>query len=154
VDILVNIALCKGHSSSYGGFSMSMKNHLGTYYPKHAHADEGRTEYVLAVNKTPLILGDLDLKKKKLLYPRQQLCLVDALWCSEQGPMDPSSDQANRIFMSTCSPALDYQVAHRFRKETMKWRINEPVVDRFMTEFGLSPSDFKEPGIINALKKV
>ena len=34
VDILINIALCKGHGDKFGGFTMSMKNHLGIFQPE------------------------------------------------------------------------------------------------------------------------
>ena len=33
VDILINIAMCKGHSDKFGGFTMTMKNHFGTFDP-------------------------------------------------------------------------------------------------------------------------
>ena len=86
VDILVNIALCKGHWTNYGGFTMAMKNHMGTFSPSPVHRD-GAQDYLLAVNKTPEILGSMDKKTGKVLYPRQQLCLLDALW-AEQGRAD------------------------------------------------------------------
>jgi len=34
VDILINIALCKGHNKKFGGFTMTMKNHFGTFDPQ------------------------------------------------------------------------------------------------------------------------
>jgi hypothetical protein len=37
VDILINIALCKGHSDKFGGFTMTMKNHFGTFDPGPGH---------------------------------------------------------------------------------------------------------------------
>jgi len=37
VDILINIALCKGHNSRFGGFTMTMKNHFGTFSPQPGH---------------------------------------------------------------------------------------------------------------------
>jgi hypothetical protein len=152
VDILVNIALCKGHFPQFGLFTMTMKNHLGTFNPRpHAHAD-GATDYLIAINKSPLILGDLDDKKKKVAFPRQQLCLIDALWASEKGPMGISDAQPNRLYMGTFNPAMDYLVAHALRKKTMGWEINEEVTERFLKEFGYSPADLPEGGIVDASK--
>ena len=37
VDILVNISMCKGHSSTFGGFTLTMKNHFGTFDPSPGH---------------------------------------------------------------------------------------------------------------------
>lgn len=141
IDILINIALCKGHSPSYGAFTMCMKNHMGTFNPRpHAHAD-GKTDFLFAINRSPLLLGDLDFKKGKAGFPRQQLCLIDALWASEQGPGCESSAQPNRLFMGTFAPILDYLVSRNFRSRVMGWRIHDPVVERFLTDFGFSPSD-------------
>jgi hypothetical protein len=153
VDLLVNMALSKGHSPAFGSFSMTLKNHLGTFNPRpHAHAD-GASEYLMAINKSPLILGELNGAGRKVAFPRQQLCLIDALWASEQGPMCDSSDQPNRLFMGTFAPTLDYVVAHRFRKEIMGWPLNEPLVDRFLTEFGIDPTDLPNKGaVIDAMK--
>lgn len=143
VDILVNIAMCKGHHSAYGGFTMCMKNHLGTFDPGPAHRED-ETDYLIAVNKTPLILGDMDQKRKKVLFPRQQLCLVDAIWASEKGPLGFSSAQPNRLFMGTFAPAVDYLVAKCFRKRTARWPVQDKVADRFLHQFGFSPADFPE----------
>ncbi|MFH2000475.1 MAG: DUF362 domain-containing protein [Planctomycetota bacterium] len=146
VDILINIALCKGHSSSFGTLTMCMKNHMGTFNPRpHAHSD-GATDFLFAINRSPLILGDLDETKKRIALPRQQLCLVDALWASEKGPQHPSSVQPNRLFMGTFGPAVDYLAAVEFREKEMGWQINRSVVDRFLTDFGFNPSDLLNKG--------
>jgi len=152
VDILVNLALCKGHSPSFGSFTMTMKNHLGTFFPKWAHK-KGGTEYLLAINKTPEVLGEIS-PKGKLLFPRQQLCIIDSLWASLQGPGCESSDQPNRLFMGTCSPVIDYVVAHEFRVKTMGWPVARKVTSRFLTEFGLTEDDLpsEEARLINALE--
>jgi hypothetical protein len=146
IDILVNLALSKGHGTSYGGFTMTMKNHLGTFNPRpHAHR-EGRTEYLLAINRSPLVLGEIDEKKRRVSFPRQQLCLIDALWASEPGPGGNSTAQPNRLFMGTLPPVIDWVVARRFRAGTMGWEIHEPVVDRFLTEFGIASSQLPHDG--------
>ena len=124
---------------------MSMKNHLGTFDPKWAHVF-GATDYLLAINKTPQVLGDLSTKSGEILFPRQQLCIIDALWASEEGPGCDTSCQPNRLYMGTFAPALDYQVATQFRKGTMGWDINEEVTERFLSEFGFQRSDLPNGG--------
>ena len=37
VDILVNLTLCKGHSSHFGRFTLTMKNDFGTFSPGPGH---------------------------------------------------------------------------------------------------------------------
>ena len=53
VDVLVNISMCKGHSDKFGGFTMTMKNHFGTFHPGPGHR-RGGFEYLLAINQIPL----------------------------------------------------------------------------------------------------
>jgi len=146
VDILINIALCKGHGNPYGQFTMTMKNHLGTFEPRPVHQDGGGADYLLGINKTPEILGAIDKRSGKVLFPRQQLCIVDTIWASKRGPVINPSVQPNRIFMGTCGPVVDYQVATNFRRDTMKWRINEDVTLRFLKDFGFSPADLPNQG--------
>ena len=54
--------------------------------------------------------------------------------------------------MGTFGPVLDYQVAHHFRKKVMGFDLEEPVVSRFLTDFGFGPEDLPEDGILDALK--
>ncbi len=99
----------------------------------------------------PAILGQMD-GSGKVLFPRQQLCLTDALWASSGGPTGTPSDQPNRLFMSAFGPALDYQVATKLRRDTMRWSINEGVTGRFLTEFGFTPDDLPGDGrVIDAM---
>jgi hypothetical protein len=145
VDILINIALCKGHSDKFGGFTMSMKNHLGTFDPKWAHLP-GSTDYLLAINKAPQVVGNMDPRSGKVLFPRQQLCVIDALWASEKGPGCETSCQPNRLFMGTFAPVLDYQVATHFRKGTMGWSLDQEVTARFLSGFGFRSGDLPNGG--------
>jgi hypothetical protein len=152
VDILVNLSVCKGHGEQFGGFTMTMKNLFGTFDPKWGHRDQA-TEYLIAINKTPQILGEVSGSIGGLVRPRQQLCIVDALWASQDGPQAGSSAQPNRLFMGNLSPVLDYQVATLFRRDTMKWPIDEQVTGRFLSDFGLSRNDLPgDGGILNAMK--
>jgi hypothetical protein len=145
VDILVNIALCKGHSETLGGFTMAMKNHVGTFTPWWVHQDEA-LEYLLAINQTPEILGPMDPSTGRVLYPRQQLCIIDALWASEGGPGGYPRTQPNFLAMGVLAPVLDYVVATRFRIEKMKWDINLEATRRMLTGFGYRESDLPAGG--------
>ena len=147
VDILINIAMCKGHSSKFGGFTMTMKNHFGTFSPSPGH-ERGSLDYLLAINQTPEILGPMDKRTGRVLYPRQQLCIVDALWASKGGPGGNPSHQSNFIAMGVLSPVVDYQMATRFRGERMGWKPNMKATRRFLAEFGYSESDLPYGGKI------
>jgi hypothetical protein len=147
VDILINISMCKGHSRSYGGFTMTMKNHFGTFSPSPGHGDQP-LEYLLGLNQTQEILGAMDKKTGKVLYPRQQLCIVDALWASERGPGGNPSHQPNFLAMGVMSPVVDYLVATRFRKGKMGWSIETDVASRFLSEFGYEEADLPNGGKI------
>jgi hypothetical protein len=145
VDIMVNIALCKGHSDNLGGFTMTLKNHMGTFYPMYIHQDEA-LEYLLAVNQTPQVLGPMDPRTGRVLFPLQQLCIVDALWASEGGPGGYPRTQPNFLAMGVLSPVVDYVLATRFRKEKMGWDINKEATRRMLTEFGYRESDLPAGG--------
>jgi hypothetical protein len=145
VDILINIAMCKGHSSRFGGFTMTMKNHLGTFSPGPAH-EEGSQDYLMAINKTTEILGTMEKRTGKVLYPRQQLCLIDGLWASKKGPGVAPSHQPNFLAMGVLSPVVDYQVATKFRGEKMGWKPNMKATRRMLKEFGYKEGDLPEGG--------
>jgi hypothetical protein len=145
VDILVNISLCKGHSPQFGGFTMTMKNHFGTFDPGHGHA-QGAMEYLLAINRTPEILGPMDPRTGRVQYPRQQLCIVDGLWASKSGPGGNPSHQTNFMAMGVFSPAVDYLIASRFRAEKMGWPVNMNAARRMLTDFGYSEGDLPQGG--------
>ena len=149
VDILVNIALCKGHEPGFGGFTMCLKNHFGTFAPGPGHA-AGQTDYLLCINKSEAILGKTDARTGRVLFPRQQLCLVDALWASNPGPSGHPETQPNRLFMGTFGPVVDYVLATAFRRDTMKWHIQEQVTARFLTEYGFTPDDLPPQRIVDA----
>lgn len=145
VDVLVNISMCKGHSDKFGGFTMTMKNHFGTFHPRPGHRSGG-FEYLLGINQTSQILGPMDSKTGRVLFPRQQLCIVDGLWASEPGPGGEPTHQPNFIAMGVLSPVVDYVVATQFRAGRMKWDINMKAATRMLTEFGFSKSDLSNNG--------
>jgi hypothetical protein len=147
VDILVNIAMCKGHSGRFGGFSMTMKNHFGTFSPGPGHRRDSQ-DYLIAINQTSEILGAMDERTGRVIYPRQQLCLIDALWASKGGPGGNPSHQPNFIAMGVMSPVVDYLVATRFRGERMGWHPNMKFTGRMLTDFGYSETDLPAGGKI------
>jgi hypothetical protein len=127
VDILVNVALCKGHGSEWGRFTMTMKNHFGTFLPGPGHQQGGGADYLIGINKSPEVLGAMDPKTGDVLFPRQQLCIIDGLWASDPGPGGNPTAQPNLLAMGTCGPVVDYIMAMRFRKDMMGWSVNVPV---------------------------
>ncbi len=147
VDILINIALCKGHSPKFGKFTMTMKNHFGTFDPGPGH-ESGAQDYLIAINRTPEILGDMDRQTEKVLFPRQQLCLVDALWASKGGPGGNPTHQPNFLAMGVLSPIVDYQVATKFRGEKMGWQPNMRMAHKMLTDFGYDERDLPFGGKI------
>jgi hypothetical protein len=153
VDILVNVGLCKGHGRQFGGFTMCMKNHLGTFDPGPGHSRRtGGANYVLGINRAPELLGELDPATGKVLFPRTQLCVVDALWASESGPSGLPSHQPNALLMGAFAPAVDYVGALRLRRDMMGWRVNKQVIAYIPKVFGFSDADLANGGqIIDAL---
>jgi uncharacterized protein DUF362 len=146
-DIIINIAMCKGHSDGHGRFTMCMKNHFGTCTPRC-----GNTDYLVGINKSEAILGAMDSGSGLIIQPRQQLCFIDALWASQGGPSGYPSDRPNSFFMGTFAPALDYVVATKFRRDTMSWSIHEANTLRFLTDFGYTTGDLTNSGeMIDAL---
>jgi hypothetical protein len=148
VDILINVCLCKGHGGQFGGFTMSLKNHFGTFDPGPSHNQGGGADYLIGINKSSEILGAMDPRTGHVLFPRQQLVVVDALWASEGGPGGLTEAQPNALMMGTFGPAVDYLAAMRFRKDMIGWRVNEGVTRRILSEFGYRESDLPDGGRI------
>jgi len=142
VDILINMAMCKGHWADFGGFTRTMKNHFGTFSPQHHNG----TDYMLAINQTPEILGHMDKRTGKVHYPRQQLCIVEAFFSNEGFRMVSPSFQTNFLAMGVFSPIVDYIIATRFRGDKMGWLPNIVATGRMLTEFGFDKSDLPSGG--------
>jgi len=126
---------------------MTMKNHFGTFDPSPGH-QKGAQDYLIAINRTPEILGAMDKHTKKILFPRQQLCLVNPLWASKGGPGGNPTHQLNFLAMGVLSPIVDYQVATRFRSEKMGWKPNMRMAHRMLTDFGYEERDLPFGGKI------
>ena len=48
--------------------------------------------------------------------------------------------------MGVFAPAVDYQVATKFRAERMGWKVNIKATQRMLTDFGYNESDLPEGG--------
>jgi hypothetical protein len=90
----------------------------------------------------------MDKQTGRVLYPRQQLCLVDALWASKPGPGGNPTHQPNFLAMGVMSPIVDYVLATRFRGEKMGWAPDMEALNRFLTEFGYTEADLPNGGKI------
>ena len=146
VDILINMAVCKGHNiNQLGAFTATMKNHFGTFDPRPGHASTG-LDYLTGINRTKEILGPMDKTTGRILCPRQQLCFVDALWASSGGPYGNSTHQTNLLAMGVLSPIVDYIMATDFRRDRMGWQINEKVPPKMLADFGYKPEDLPNGG--------
>jgi hypothetical protein len=126
IDILVNIAVNKG--SAFAGFTMTLKNHAGTFEPMPIHLGGG-LGYILAFNKSEAILGGTPV--------RQQLCIVDSIWGMTGGPFGVPNKRPCALAMGTFAPAVDYIVARRIR-EPMMGCTHPESLNRIMSEFGYS----------------
>jgi hypothetical protein len=137
VDILVNCSVNKGHGTSgNGNFTLSMKNHYGTFDP--AMHDDTSTyltrNYIFAINKSDPILGGTP--------PRQQLCIVDSLWAETSGNNGPpDANPYSRLVMGTFGPAVDYLTIKKIREPVMGATHNAAVVNAIMPAFGYTATD-------------
>ncbi len=136
VDILVNVAVNKGHSGWNGECTLCMKNHYGTFEPA-SHSDAG---YITGINKSEAIVGGNPV--------RQQLCIVDSLVAGYNGPSGSPDQRPDRLVMGTFAGAVDYLTAIRIRRDIMGVNAND-IVPRFLTDFGYTESEFADLNVID-----
>jgi hypothetical protein len=146
IDILINVAKCRHHFMYFlGGFSMTMKNHFGSFYPRHGHLTDGSgLDYLISVNQAPEIIGHIDKQKGNVTFPRQQLCIIDALWT--EGDSTRKLIQTNFLAMGVLAPVVDYQVATKFRTDRMGLKVNMKATNRILSAFGYDESDLPAEG--------
>ena len=130
IDLLVDIAVNKGHSQGFGGTTLTMKNHAGTFDPKPLHIGGGM-DYLIAFNKSEAIRGTT--------VARQQICIIDSLWGARKGPRGVPDKRLDRLVMGTLSPVVDYQTAKKIREPLLG--TTHENIDRFITEFGYRPDE-------------
>jgi hypothetical protein len=138
-DLLVNIAVNKGHWDEFGTFTMCMKNHFGTFTPEpypgglfeQQHAN---LSYLLAVNASDILIGGLP--------PQQQLCIVDSIWAGSSSNMGGPGDDTpyNRLVMGTFAPAVDCLTAKHIRQNVMGVSLSANA-DLILPAFGFTNSD-------------
>lgn len=128
IDILINCGMNKGHNNTWGNATITMKNHLGTFDPQ-----PHNTNRLFGINKSDAIVGGNP--------PRQQLCFVDSLYASKNGPSAVPDFWPNRLVMGTFSPVVDYLTIKRIREDVMNLSHTSTVVNRYLTEFGYSVGD-------------
>ncbi len=136
IDVLINIAVNKGHKPAYGQTTLTLKNHAGTFDPKPIHKG-GNLDYILAFNKSKAILGGTPV--------RQQLCIVDSIWGMTGGPFGVPNKVVHRLVMGTFSPAVDYLTAKRIREPIMG--VTHKHLDRFLSDFGYK--DFEKLDLVD-----
>jgi len=128
IDILVNIANNKGHSL-FGGSTLSMKNHFGTFDPNH----NSITDYVFNLNKSDAILGGTPV--------RQQLCFIDSLMANKASNDGTPEVMPCYLIMGTFAPVVDYLTVKKVREAVMGCTHTASIVDSFLSSFGYSASD-------------
>ncbi|MBN1758204.1 MAG: hypothetical protein JW863_07800 [Chitinispirillaceae bacterium] len=139
IDILVTIAINKGHNADFGSVTHCMKLHYGTFVNSNLNGSSNlhSTDALFGVNKHDAILGGDPV--------RQQLCIIDSILASRQGPMAaPDSAAAGgkpcRLIMGTFAPAVDYCCVKKVREAINQWTHNASVINRFLSEFSLTES--------------
>lgn len=146
-DILVNIAVSKGHGSSNGGVTLTMKNHIGSFMYYCPYRDFNR---FIKMNQHDAILGG---DEPNGIPARQQLNIIDALWSSKSSsPSASPNTDTDRIVMGTSSPILDYLHCKHVMEPVVGQGVNWNLVNRFATDFGYNMSDVESLDMIDALE--
>lgn len=146
-DIVVNIAVNKGHNSptfNIGMTTLCLKNHFGTFLSDggfggmyggglmamHLHSTTG----LININKIKEIVGGDPV--------RQQLCIIDSMWAMKGGPTGSVDGKYDLLVMGTFAGAVDYCCVKKIREEVMGVTNHQAaVIPRYLTEFGYSESD-------------
>jgi len=145
VDILINIPTNKGHSA-FGGATLSLKNHFGTFAPNHfcpPGSDAGQFcsnpdttkfyNYVFNISKSDAIIGGTPA--------RQQLCVVDSLIANKVENTGTPEATPCYLVMGTFGPAVDYLTIKKIREAVMGATHTASLVNQYMTQFGYTTAD-------------
>jgi hypothetical protein len=135
IDILVNLAVNKGHMlHTFGGISLTMKNHAGTFEMPLRYHMSGGLNYIIAFNKSEAILGGSPV--------RQQLCVVDSIFANTSGPDGVPNRRPCCLSMGTFGPAVDWLVAKKIREPVMGCK-HPKFLAKILTEFGYPVEAFE-----------
>jgi hypothetical protein len=126
IDILINIANNKGHDLM-GRATLCMKNHFGTFAPKHD------INYLLNINKSDAILGGTPV--------RQQLCFVDSLFANKTQNIGIPEVMPCYLVMGVFAPAVDYLTIKKVREEVMGCTHDAATINSYLTTFGYAATD-------------
>ena len=126
IDILINIANNKGHDLM-GRATLCMKNHFGTFAPKHD------INYLLNINKSDAILGGTPV--------RQQLCFVDSLFANKTQNVGIPEVMPCYLVMGVFAPAVDYLTIKKVREEVMGCSHDAATINSYLTTFGYATTD-------------
>jgi hypothetical protein len=131
IDILVNIAVNKGHDKDLGGTTLTLKNHAGTFEPLRIHMGGG-LDYIIGFSKSNAVWGGNPV--------RQQLCIVYSIWGSTSGgPFVVPDKRLDCLIMGTFSGAVDYLIAKKIREPLMGAKHGP--IDRFIKDFGYEENE-------------
>lgn len=151
VDILINLAVNKGHGANYGGFTLTMKNHIGSIRCRHYDTLKENIAYFSNMVKSSALLGTSGA-------PVQQLCIIDSLYATSMGAADSPDAAPYSLVMGTFSPIVDYLTVNQLRGDSTWMQTNvreveESMLDSFLTNFGYDQNDdeIKDLELINAL---
>jgi hypothetical protein len=126
IDILINIANNKGHDLM-GRATLCMKNHFGTFAPKHD------INYLFNINKSDAILGGTPV--------RQQLCFVDSLLANKMSNVGVPDVMPCYLVMGTFAPAVDYLTIKNVREAVMGCTHDAATISSYLTTFGYAATD-------------
>ncbi len=137
IDILVNIATNKGHSSSFNGnVTLTMKNHFGTFGSaatgNGTSAPTHTIDYIFNINKSDAILGGTPV--------RQQLCFIDSLIANKASNTGTPEAMPNYLVMGTFAPAVDYATIVNLRNKVMNIAVPS-LADSYITTFNYATTD-------------
>jgi len=150
-DIIVNIAVNKGHNSPHanetgqgntGGCTLCLKNHFGTFPPQHGSGSYSTGDVAALYNMSAAIVGGTPV--------RQQLCIIDSLWADNNGnPNDAPNLLPCRIVMGTFAGAVDYATCVYLKNSTNPGCGGPDAnldltgqIPHFLTLFGYTTADF------------
>jgi hypothetical protein len=126
IDILINIANNKGHDLM-GRATLCMKNHFGTFAPKHD------INYLFNINKSDAILGGTPV--------RQQLCFVDSLFTNKSQNTGTPELMPCYLTMGVFAPAVDYLTIKKVREEVLGLTHDAATINSYLTTFGYTTTD-------------
>lgn len=146
VDIIINIASCKGHGtpSDGGKITLTMKNHIGTMKLN----CPSTVKTLIDIHNSEAILGKPPFSAAN--PPKQQLAIIDCLWAAEGGPNNQPDSVPCIIVMGTLCPAVDCFTAIKVRTEKLNYHSASDRTGhlKYLTEYGYNATTDIEPLLV------